>query len=81
MIISNLTPDQLCAHYTAEVKRTEEPGTYYQCWYDRGWYRTSKGNAYRRDQIEKFVVRLSKIEDYDPNNSEQQDEPSSLLKL
>ncbi|TLX16126.1 hypothetical protein [Rhizobium sp. MHM7A] len=81
MNISDMTPDELCAHYTSEVKRTEEPGFHYECWYDRGWYRTSKGNAYRRDKIEAFVTRLSKMPDFDPNNLETEEEPSSLFKI
>jgi hypothetical protein len=81
MSISTMTPDELCAHYTSEVKRTEKPGFHYECWFDRGWYRTSKGNAYRRDKIESFVIRLSKLPGFDPSNVEPADEPGSLFKI
>ena len=80
MNVSEMTPDELCAFYVAEVKRTEEPGFHYECWFDRGWYRTSKGNSFRRDRIEGFITRLSGMSDYDPANVEPVDEPNSLLR-
>jgi hypothetical protein len=67
------TPDQLCARFVAERKRVEGPEDY-SCWFDRGWYRTSKGNAYRRVEIEGFLQRLGAKADFDPK---QFDEPNA----
>jgi hypothetical protein len=61
--LAALTPDGLCQHYASEMNRVE--GANSNCWYDRGWYRTSKGNTYRRADIERFAERLHSKPDFD----------------
>lgn len=78
--VSKLSADELSAFYTKEMNRVEGSHTDYRCWFYRGWYRTSKGNAYRRPDIERFVERLASKPDFDPNAVEEPEESSSVFK-
>jgi hypothetical protein len=76
--LAALTPDELSRHYTSEMQRVEGSDSHYSCWYDRGWFRTSKGNAYRRPAIERFVERLATKPDFDGTNPDEDASRSSF---
>lgn len=67
-VLPDMTPDELSRHYSGEMNRVEGPDANYSCWYDRGWFRTSKGNAYRRRDIERFAERLHGKPDFEGSN-------------
>ena len=71
---SNLSVTELCARMVSERDRVHGPD-HYRVWYDRGWYRTSKGNAYRRPQIEQFLTRFATKADWDGQPEPEEEGP------
>jgi hypothetical protein len=78
--LAAMTPDELSRHYSAEMNRVEGPASNYSCWYDRGWFRTSKGNTYRRADIERFAGRLHAKPDFDGTNLDEDSDPAALTR-
>ena len=62
--ISGLTADELCARMMSERNRVHGPRLF-KVWYDRGWFRTTNGDAYRRSEIEQFINRFAAKPDWD----------------
>lgn len=72
--MTDLTNDELSALMQTERQRVAGP-EHYSVWYDRGWFRTSKGNAYRRSDVEAFLERWKSKPDWD-GTPEPEDGPS-----
>jgi hypothetical protein len=64
LIMSKMTVDDLSKSMQAERQRVIGPEDY-SVWYDRGWFHTSKGNKYRRSEVEAFIEKWKSMPDWD----------------